>query len=121
MDSPKQILIVEDEKFQRTSLSLILTRKGYRVTYTGSGQEACSFLQCQPFDLALLDLQLEDMNGLDLLTKVQECDPDMKTIIMTGNVTDAVEREASRRGATGIIFKPVNPQELLEKISQILS
>jgi DNA-binding response OmpR family regulator len=121
MDNSKWILIIEDEQYQRVSFSLILGKNGYQVTLASSGTEACSYLQCQSYDLALLDLHLDDADGLELLTQFQDCNPDMKVLIITGQTSQDIHREALEKGADDVIYKPVSPQELLEKISLILS
>ena len=121
MDISKWILIVEDEQYQSKTLSLILEKTGYQVSIAASSEEACIDLQNQYYDLVLLDLHLDRVYGLELLEQIQGCNPETKILIVTGNISQEVQQDALQRGADGIIYKPVSPPELLDKISLILS
>jgi DNA-binding NtrC family response regulator len=106
--SDARILIVDDELDMRTGLQRVLSRKmpDIPVTICGNALEALDSLQDQSFALALLDIKMEGMNGLELLAELRMCDPWMTVIMMTGYGTIEMAVEAIRTGAYDFISKP---------------
>lgn len=117
-----RILIVDDEASLRTTLSRALTRKSYQVINAENRKKAYSLSQSDiKIDLALIDLQLPDGNGLELLVDIKAIHPDIKVIILTGYGTVETAVEAKKRGATHFITKPFNIEEVLSTIDNTLS
>lgn len=102
------ILIVDDEHDMRTGLKRVLNRNmpHVNVVICGDGFEALNALQDFSFALALLDIRMEGMNGLDLLAELKMCDPWMTVIMMTGYGTIEMAVKAIRNGAYDFISKP---------------
>lgn len=115
-----RILIVDDEKPQREQLSGFLKKQGFGVTTAESGFEAINICQDKHFELALIDLKMPGMNGIELLKKLRESNPEMQAIMITahGSVDTAVE--AMRLGAYHYVNKPINLEELKLNISKAL-
>ncbi len=118
LDSPKHILIIDDEANMRHMLTEVLERKGYQVTAASDGLGALSVLKDRPFDLILCDLRMPQMDGLTFLKKVSEQGLDATTIVMSayGSIDTAVE--AMKQGAADYISKPFKPDEILLKVAQ---
>jgi len=114
------ILIVEDEKNQRTLLKRALERKDYKVQEAESGEEAVEQFKQGNFDIVLLDQRLPDIAGIEVLVKIKQLNPMIPVIIVTAfaNVRDAVD--AMKRGAFHYLTKPVDMDELLLSMKNAL-
>lgn len=104
--SSKTILIVDDEEFIRLSLQQILSEEDYNVILNESGEEALRTVTEEEIDLVLLDLNLPDMSGLDILKKIKQYQPHILIIIMTGFASVESAVEALKLGAYDYIKKP---------------
>jgi two-component system response regulator HydG len=101
----KHILIVEDEADIRGVLADVLTAS-YRVTQAASGAALKEALAGAAPDLVMLDLNLGDANGLDLLPQIKKKWPETQVIVLTGNTTVEAAVEATKRGAFHFLTKP---------------
>lgn len=117
--SEKKILIVEDDALVRESLQEILVQKGYLLTVAGSAEEALELLPENDFDVALVDLRLPQMTGMDFIRKAKEVYPLVDYIMMTSFATIETAVEAMKNGATEYITKPINDDELHILLSKI--
>lgn len=117
----KSILVVDDEKPQRDILQEILTSAGYDVTSAASGEAALKFVKERGFDLALSDLQMTGMTGLELLESLNGLDSTMIVILLTGHGTIESAKWALRHGAFDFLEKPLDSERLLETIKRALS
>ncbi|MHC1729186.1 MAG: sigma-54-dependent transcriptional regulator [Syntrophobacteraceae bacterium] len=113
------ILIVEDEPFQREMLRDFLIEEGHRVTEAGNGEEALGLLHTNYFDLLLLDFKMPGISGLDVLKDAKEINPAIDAIIVTAFGTIETAVEAIKSGACDYITKPIALNELSAKISRI--
>lgn len=105
--SPKQrILILDDEEFIRQNLQRILKDEGYAADAVATGDEARQLLNSDDMDLVLLDLNLGQENGLDLLRELKEQQPELLVIVITGYATVESAVEALKLGAYDYIKKP---------------
>lgn len=114
------ILIVDDDESVRKTLAMILEEKGYLVDTAENGEEAIRKSMENFYNLALIDIKLPDMEGTRLLTEMRDTVPKMIKIIITGYPTLENAIEAVNRGADGYILKPINIDELLNKIEEHL-
>jgi DNA-binding NtrC family response regulator len=115
-----RILIIDDQESIRKSLKLALEREGYLVETAENGREAIRKSKEEFYNLALVDLRLPDMDGIELLTKMRETVPEMVKIIITGYPSLENAIEAVNRGADGYIVKPYTREGLLLKIKEHL-
>ncbi len=115
LPTPK-ILVVDDEQNIRTSLKEILARDGYHVVTAESGEAALALLPTHEFDLALIDLKLTGIGGIEVLTTLREQSPNTVTIVLTAHASLETAVEALRKGAHDYLFKPCKPAELRESI-----
>jgi DNA-binding NtrC family response regulator len=116
----RRILIIDDQESIRKSLKLALEREGYLVDTTENGREAIRKSKRRLYNVALVDLRLPDMDGIELLTKMRETVPKMVKIIITGYPSLENAIEAVNRGADGYVVKPYTMEGLLRKIKEHL-
>lgn len=120
-EEPKNILVVDDEAPIREVLNAYLTRHGYKVTVMASGQEALRQANKLPIHLIILDVLLEDADGLELLEKFKTARPKRPVIIITGMGPDEeLTRRALEKGAADCISKTAPLDRLLERIEGAL-
>ena len=112
------ILIVEDEDSQRSLLSGLLRKEGYTIGEAGTGADALEVFKKDVFELVLLDYKLPDTDGLTLLKKFKEINPEVEVIMVTafGSIENAVG--ALKAGATEYLTKPIDLDDLLFKIKK---
>lgn len=120
MDIAPNILVVDDDEAIRQFVSATLKMKGYMVTAVSSAKEAISACQGNNHDLALLDIGLPDMDGIDLLKNLKAQHPELVVIILTGIATVETTINALNTGASGYITKPVSINELLIHVRESL-
>ncbi|OYX27012.1 MAG: Fis family transcriptional regulator [Hydrogenophilales bacterium 32-62-9] len=111
-----RILLVDDQKSLRRSLSLMLQGAGFETEEAESGEEALSHLGKQTVDLVITDLRMDGMSGTDLLREIKRINPNLPVILITayGSIDSAVD--AMRLGAFDYLTKPFREQDILEKI-----
>ena len=117
-ESPIRVLLVDDEVGFLDVLAKRMGRRGYRVTSSASGTEAIQVLRKHDFDVVVLDLKLEDMDGIEVLQILKKMDPDLPVIMLTGHGSEQAAREGVRAGAFDYLLKPCELEALLEKIRQ---
>ena len=106
------ILIVDDDEAQRSLLAGYLKKRDYTVTTAVSGQEAIEKNQEKGFDLAILDLKMPEIDGIEAMIKMKEIDPETYFIILTGYGTVETAVKAMKIGAYDYLSKPINLDEL---------
>ena len=116
----KSILVVDDEKSQREILEMILSGEGYDVTTASSGEAALKFAKDRRFDLALTDLKMTGMDGIELLQHLLGQDSSIIVILLTAHGSIESAKEALRRGAFDYLQKPYDRDTLLETIRRAL-
>lgn len=114
-----RIMIVDDEKNIRSSLKLLLADK-YHIIEAESGKEALSLLDKVDVDLILLDIQMEDMNGIEVLEEIKEMDLDLNIIMVTVEHDVKKVVHSLKMGAYDYITKPFETSELLISIERAL-
>ncbi|HET8547124.1 MAG TPA: sigma-54 dependent transcriptional regulator, partial [Bryobacteraceae bacterium] len=114
------ILIVDDEFVVRDSLSQWFEAEGYSATPVASGREALAAVAERQFDVALLDIKMPGMDGMELQERLASADPELTVVIMTGYATVETAVRALKRGAWDYITKPVDPDELSHLIAKAL-
>ena len=120
MDEKKSILIVDDDESTRKSLSLILGKKGYETETVGTGREALKKAQGRFFNVALLDIRLPDVEGVDLLMPLRKIHPAMIVFMITGYPSLETSVRTSLEGALAYITKPLNMDTVLTAVRKAL-
>jgi two-component system, cell cycle sensor histidine kinase and response regulator CckA len=114
------ILIVDDDSLLCRSIEALLAGEGYHIQSIHSGQEAIALLEHKGFDLVLLDLFIQDMEGYQVLDHINRLRPEMQVIMMTGMASVDSALAALRKGAYDYLRKPFEHQALLKTISNAL-
>lgn len=107
-----RILLVDDDALVRDTFATILEDEGYEVCSVSSAQDARAALQCTSYDIMLCDIYMPDQTGLEMLHQTLSEFPDMPVILITGNATVDMARDALRQGASDFITKPCRAGEL---------
>lgn len=113
-----RLLLVDDEKGFVQVLAKRLTKRGIDVTQAFSGSEGIRLLRRSDFDVAVLDLKLEDMDGIEILKIFKKMDPHMPVIMLTGHGSEKASQEGLRCGAFDYLTKPHELAELVDKIHE---
>ncbi len=116
-----RLLLVDDEVGYLEVLSKRLTHRGFKVTTASSGEEAIRALRNWEFDLAVVDLKMEDMDGIEVLKVLKRMDPALQVIILTGHGSERAAREGIAHGAFDYLIKPIGLDPLIESIRAALS
>ena len=106
------ILIIDDEETIRDSFSQVLKREGYTAKTAKDGREGLKFFKKEFFHVVLLDLKLPGLDGMEILSRIKEENPEIPVIIITGFATVESAVEAIKRGAYDYLAKPCSPEEL---------
>ena len=119
---PIRVLILDDESTLRTALFRLLDRKGYQVVTAQRLDEARSFMSPEkPFDIAIVDMNLPDGNGLDLISEIKNVNPNTQVIVLTGFATIDTAIQATQKGAYHFLTKPFNVEELMSLLDKALA
>ncbi|MDD4197697.1 MAG: sigma-54 dependent transcriptional regulator, partial [Syntrophorhabdaceae bacterium] len=118
--NPASVLIVEDDTKLRNALKEIMTREGYAVDATESGDIAVSMIKDTVYDLVITDLKLPGIDGMDVLRSVQKLARDTSVIIITAYATVDTAVEAMKEGAEDYIAKPFNLDEIRLIVRKVL-
>ena len=115
-----RILIIDDDENIRKVLTTILEDEGYDVESVDTAKKAIERTRRKFYNLALIDIRLPDMEGIELLTKMKNTTPKIRKIIITGYPTLQNAVEAVNRGADAYIMKPFDMEKVLEEIKDQL-
>jgi len=115
---PIRLLLVDDEEAYVHVLANRLSKRNIGVTKSYSGQQAIQALRQEDFDVAVLDLKMEDMDGIEVLKILKKMDPRLEVIMLTGHGSEQAARDGIQCGAFDYLTKPCELEELLEKIRE---
>jgi len=119
--SAKRILLVDDDPLVREYGEQVLTERGYEVVTAENGQEGLAYLLGQPFDGAVIDLKMPDLDGSELLRQIRARGLSVPVWIMTGYGSFDSCMECTRLGVQGFLPKPFSMMDLALLIEQTLS
>jgi DNA-binding NtrC family response regulator len=120
MGENARILVVDDDENIRKVLATILEEEGYDVETVDTAKKAIERTKREYYNLALIDIRLPDMEGIEVLTKMKDTVPRMRKIIITGYPTLQNAVEAVNRGADAYVMKPFDVEKILETIKRHL-
>lgn len=116
------VLIVDDDPLIRQFVELVLAQEGYNVSTVGSGELALKALQQAKWDLVLLDIEMPDMSGLDLLELLRKYQKrPVRVMMMTARRDAATVTNSMVIGADGYLIKPFVPEDLIKRVKSILN
>lgn len=112
-----RVLLVDDETAFVAVLKKRLEHRGINVMSAGGGSEAIQLLRVKDFDVAILDLKMEDMDGIEVLKIFKKMTPGMPVIMLTGHGSESSAREGLRLDAFDYLTKPCELNDIINKIS----
>lgn len=115
-----KILVVDDEKPIRDSIKMILDYERYESLFAENGKKALQVIDDEPVDVALLDIKMPGMDGLEVLDAIREMDVDIPVIIISGHGTIETAVEATKKGAYDFLEKPLDRDKVLVTIRNAL-
>ena len=115
-----RILIVDDDPMIRHFVDLVLTQQGFKVVTAASSDTAMQLLGREGFALVLLDINMPDMTGLDVLRLMRGRPGRPKMLMITAHRDPSTIMKALEQGADGYLAKPFKPQDLLKRIETVL-
>ena len=122
-EQEKTILLIDDEEIVINISEMMLTRLGYRVLKANSGYEGLQLFEKNKsvIDLIISDLEMPNMNGMEVMDKLREIDPQVKVLLSSGALTDADEKDVMDKGFNGFIKKPYNINTLFKKTTELIN
>lgn len=115
-----RILFLEDEPTIREVLTEYMKMQGYEVTCAEDGEQALTFLESKHFDMAVLDIMVPRVSGLEVLAYIKEHKPELATIMLTALDDEKTQVQAFNLYADDYVIKPVSPIILLKRMETIL-
>lgn len=116
-----RLLLVDDEEGFVNVFANRLAKRNMVVTKAYSGSEGIQALRRQDFDVAVLDLKMEDMDGIEVLKIFKKMDPKLVVIMLTGHGSAESAREGLEQGAFDYLTKPCELEELIQKIREAVT
>jgi DNA-binding NtrC family response regulator len=114
------ILVLDDVMDACVMIKRILERKGHQVAVFAEEEEALAYIRSQSVDVAILDIRLKKMSGVDVLEEIKKISPRTRVIMLTGYPTLETARQAKEWGAFEYCIKPIDKEELEEKVASAL-
>ena len=119
--SKPRILLVEDDADTRELVAYVLSRESYQVQLAENAEQGMESAQSQSFDLFVIDNWMPGVSGIDLCARLRELNPLTPILFLSGAAHEQDKREAIAAGAQGYLTKPASIDELLAKVSQLIS
>lgn len=115
---PIRLLLVDDEEGYVNVLANRLGKRNFQVTKAYSGSGAIKAVRGEDFDVAILDLKMEDMDGIEVLKIFNQMGLSMKIIMLTGHGSQEAAREGLKLGAFDYLTKPCELEDLIKKLHE---
>jgi len=116
-----KIIAVDDVLDAVNLIGRILEKKGHQVYAFTEEEEALKHARRQEMDLAILDIKLKKMSGIEVLEELKQITPSIRAIMLTGYPTVETAQESLKLGANEYCVKPIDKEELEEKVAQVLA
>lgn len=120
-NKPIKILLVDDERGFVDVISKRMSKRNIDATKAYSGREALQALRKTDFDAVVLDLKMEDMDGIEVLKIIKKIVPDLPVIMLTGHGSEEAARDGIQLGASDYLTKPCDLEDLIVKIQEVVS
>ncbi len=120
MVDTEKILVVDDELSMREFLEIMLTKEGYRVQTAADGKKAIALAEREVFDLAIIDIRMPKMDGIETLIRLKEISPETVTLMITAYASTDTAIRAMKQGAYDYITKPFKIEEIKMTIQKAL-
>ncbi|MHC4443076.1 MAG: helix-turn-helix domain-containing protein [Planctomycetota bacterium] len=114
-----KVLVVDDDPQVCKTVGMILQEHGYHVQSYNQPRQALQVVRKTPFDIALIDIKMPDLNGLELVEKIKEQDPYIAVLVMTAYPDIQTAAETMRLGTRDYITKPFHEEQLLSAVERV--
>jgi DNA-binding response OmpR family regulator len=114
------VLVVDDEEQLRSVLARYLTLMGYKVDTAASGEEALDLMRCNPYDVAVLDIRMPGMDGVEVMQQALQMNADLAIIFLTGHASLESAIAALKADAVDYLLKPVSVRDLAAAVARSL-
>jgi two-component system chemotaxis response regulator CheY len=115
-----RVLIVDDSSLARRTTRLVLEQSGYEVEEAVDGIQALERYFLQPHDLVILDMVMNGMYGLEVLSKLREMKPDARVLVATADIQKTTAEQVRAAGAAGLLNKPIVRATLIAAAERVL-
>ena len=115
-----KILVLDDVLDAVVLIRRILEKKGHEVFTFTEEEDALNYVRSNEMDLAILDIKLKKISGIEVLEELKKIAPSIKAIMLTGYPTIETARESLKLGASEYCVKPIDKDELEEKVADVL-
>ena len=115
-----KILVLDDVLDAVNLIKRILQRKGHEIFTFTEEEDALTYARSHELDLAILDIKLKKISGVEVLEELKKISPTIKAIMLTGYPTIETARESLKLGASEYCVKPIDKDELEEKVAEVL-
>jgi DNA-binding NtrC family response regulator len=113
------VMLVDDEVGFVDVVAKRMSKRQLNVEKAYSGSQAFQIMRKKDFDVVILDLKMEDMDGIEVLKILKKMDPDLKVIMLTGHGSERAAREGLELGAADYLTKPCDLDDLISKIKEV--
>jgi len=114
-----KVLVVDDDPQVCKTVSMILQEHGYHVQSYNQARQALQVIRKSPFDIAMIDIKMPELNGLELVEKLKEHDPHIAVLVMTAYPDIQTAAETMRLGTRDYITKPFHEEQLLDAVERV--
>jgi DNA-binding NtrC family response regulator len=118
MENKGSILLVDDNINLCKTMGLVLKRKGFEVMSAEEGPRAIELVKERSFDIIFMDIKMPLMNGVEVYKRIKKIRPEITVIMMTAYAVEDLIQEALQEGAYGVIYKPLNIDEIVDLIDK---
>ena len=115
-----KILVLDDVLDAGLMIKRILERQGHQIFTFTEEEDAINYIKSNEMDLAILDIKLKKMSGIEVLTELKKIAPTIRAIMLTGYPTIETAQESLELGADEYCVKPIDKDELEEKVASVL-
>ena len=115
-----KILVLDDVLDAGLMIKRILERQGHQIFTFTEEEDAINYIKSNKMDLAILDIKLKKMSGIEVLTELKKIAPTIRAIMLTGYPTIETAQESLELGADEYCVKPIDKDELEEKVASVL-
>jgi DNA-binding NtrC family response regulator len=115
-----KVLVIDDDKNQRNMLAFALRDRGYQIVAAESGERAIQEAESGRFDLAICDIMMPGLGGVETLKRLRELQPGLQVVMATGYATAETALKSMKLGAVNYLAKPYEFKDLLAVLEQAL-
>ena len=114
------VLVIDDEEIMREILQTLLEREGCQVSLAASGEDGLALAHAQPFDVAIVDVMMPGIDGIETLDELRKLDEDLPVILITAYGSDEIASEAEAAGVFDYVPKPFDNQVVRDVVRRAL-